>query len=128
MCLAGCAWPLRSTPGNPPAIVRAGNEQNGTSVTLHSGQTLLVTLPSTYWSFQGSPDPRVLAPVGAPTTSPGQGNVPGCGAGTVSQEFRAVGAGTAEVSASRTSCGEVMGCTGASGQYELSVTVTTASQ
>lgn len=124
MCLASCGW---LAPSGQPVNFRAGDDQNGTSMTLHPGQTLLVTLSSTYWSFQGSSDAQVLAPVGAPVASPGS-CPPGVGCGTVAQEFRAVGTGTAHVAASRVSCGEAMRCVGASGQYELTVKVTAASQ
>jgi hypothetical protein len=128
MCLASCARPLDTTPSNPPVSVRAGDDQNGTSIALHPGQTLQVTLSSTYWSFQGSSNPQVLAIVGAPVTSPLPcNNVPGCGAGTVSEEFRAVGPGTAQVSASRVSCGEALRCIGAAGLYQLTVKVAAAS-
>lgn len=124
VCLASCGW---SAPSGQPASFRAGDDQNGTSMTLHPGQTLLVTLASTYWSFQGSSDTQVLAPVGAPVISPAS-CPPGGGCGTVAQEFRAVGSGTAQVTASRVTCGEAMRCVGASGQYQLTVTVTVASQ
>ncbi|HEX8034375.1 MAG TPA: hypothetical protein VF510_11030 [Ktedonobacterales bacterium] len=128
MCLASCAWPLSTTPSSPPVSVRAGDDQNGTSIKLYLGQTLMVTLSSTYWSFQGSSDSQVLASVGSPIVSPAHCDVPGCGAGTVSEEFRAVGPGMAQVTASRVSCGEAMRCTGANGRYQLTVQVIAASQ
>jgi hypothetical protein len=92
-------------------------------MTLHPGQTLTVTLCSTYWSLQGTSNPQVLVPVGAPVTSPRNGCPVGSGCGTVAEAFRAVGLGTAQVTASRSSCGEAMGCTSATGTYRLTVTV-----
>ena len=102
-------------------------------MTLHSGQTLTVTLCSTYWTFQGNTNPQVLALVGVPIVSPAPLDkhtcaAAGSGCGTVSAEFRAVGIGTTQITASRVSCGEAMGCVGASGLYQLAVKVTAASQ
>jgi uncharacterized Zn-binding protein involved in type VI secretion len=97
------------------------------SITRHPGQTLLVTLGSTYWTIQGSSNSLVLAPVGAAVTSPQPFSAPpGSGCGTVSQEFRADKYGTAQVTASRVSCGEAMGCVGPTGQYQLPVQGTAA--
>jgi hypothetical protein len=111
--------------------IRAGDDQNGKSITLQPGQTLLVMLSSTYWSFQGSSNPQVLAAVGAPTASPAPRStcpVIGTGCGTVSEMFRAVAAGTVQVTASRVSCGEAMGCTSATANYQVTVHVADASQ
>jgi hypothetical protein len=122
LVLASCGAASSSTPES----VQAGDAQNGRSVTLHQGQTLVVTLASTYWSFQGSSNPKVLALVGTPVATPGSCSPPGSGCGTVSQTFRAVGAGTAQVTASRVSCGEALRCTGSAGHYQLTVQVTAA--
>jgi hypothetical protein len=94
---------------------------------MHPGQTLMVTLGSTYWTIQGSSDSQVIAPVGAAITTPQSCSAPpGSGCGTVSQEFRAVKSGTAQVTASRVSCGEAMRCVGPAGQYKLTVQVTSS--
>ncbi|HKT37795.1 MAG TPA: hypothetical protein VJR48_05445 [Ktedonobacterales bacterium] len=82
----------------------------------------MVTLGSTYWTIQGSSNPQALVPVGTAVASPGS-CPPGGGCGTVSQEFRAVAPGVAQITASRVSCGEAMRCIGAAGQYELTVQV-----
>jgi hypothetical protein len=126
LSLASCVG-LPGGTSTPSADIQAGNAQNGKSITLHTGQTLLVTLSSTYWSIQGSSDQQVLAVVGEPVVSPAPWStcpVAGSGCGTVAQMFRAVAAGTAEVSASRVSCGEAMRCGPAAGQYRLNVAVT----
>ena len=121
MCLASCALPWQGTPSSD---IQAGDNQNGTSITMHPGQTLLVTLGSTYWTIQGSSNSLVLAPVGDAVTSPESCSAPpGSGCGTVSQEFRAVTSGASRVTASRVSCGEAMRCVGPAGQYELTVQV-----
>lgn len=124
ICLASCGL---GTVSGPAGNIRAGDAQNGKTVTLHPGQTLIVTLASTYWTIQGSSNPQTLAPVGAPVASPAPfdpNRVPGTGAGSVSEEFRAVAPGAAQVTASRVSCGEAMRCGGASGKYQLTVQVT----
>ncbi|HEY7342848.1 MAG TPA: hypothetical protein VH591_18390 [Ktedonobacterales bacterium] len=124
MCLASCALPWQ---GKPSSDIQAGDNQNGTSMTMRPGQTLMVTLGSTYWTIQGSSDSQVLESVGAAVTSPQSCSAPpGSGCGTVSQEFRAVRAGTARVTASRVSCGEAMRCVGPAGQYQLTVQVTSS--
>lgn len=126
VCLASCALPWQGSP-SPSNDIRAGDNQNGKSVTMHPGQTLLVTLGSTYWTIQGSSDSQVLAPVDKAVTTPQSCSAPpGSGCGTVSQEFRAVRAGTAQVTASRVSCGEAMRCVGPAGQYQLTVQVTSS--
>jgi hypothetical protein len=128
VCLASCALPWQETP-SPSNNIQAGDNQNGKSVTMHPGETLLVTLGSTYWTIQGSSDSQVLAPVGQSVTAPKSCSAPpGSGCGTVSQEFRAVKSGTAQVTASRVSCGEAMRCVGPAGQYQLTVQVTDTSQ
>ena len=124
VCLASCALPWQ---GSPSSDIQAGENQNGTSITLHTGQTLMVTLGSTYWTIQGSSDSLVLAPVGKSVTSPQSCSAPpGSGCGTVSQAFRAARPGKAQVTASRVSCGEAMRCVGPAGQYQLTVQVTAA--
>jgi hypothetical protein len=118
-----------TTSSNMTFGVLAGDDQNGQSITLHPGQTLLVTLASTYWSIAGSSNANVLAAIGAPTTSPaptGTCPVAGSGCGVVSETFRAVAVGTAQVTASRVSCGEAMRCTGANGHYQVTVHVLAA--
>lgn len=127
VCLASCALPWQGQGTPTSSDIQAGDNQNGKSVTLHPGQTLLVTLGSTYWTIQGSSDSLVLAPVDKAVTSPQSCSAPpGSGCGTVSQEFRAVKAGTAQVTASRVSCGEAMRCVGPAGQYQLTVQVTSS--
>jgi len=130
LCLASCGvgndQTTCTTPSSTAQHIQAGDDQNGQSMTLHLGQTLTVTLCSTYWSFQGSSNPRVLALVGEAVVSPAPQSVcpvAGTGCGTVVQKFRAVGPGTAQVTASRVSCGEAMRCGGAAGSYKLAVTV-----
>jgi hypothetical protein len=136
MCLVSCEavaghGPGGTTPSGGAGGIHAGYDQNGTSITLHPGQTLIVTLPTTYWTIQGSSNPQALAPVGAPIASLAPKDsctFGGCLAlqGSTIETFRAVGPGVALVTASRVTCGEAMGCVGSAGRYQLTVTVTTA--
>jgi hypothetical protein len=96
---------------------------NGQTVTLHPGEHLRVALASTYWQIQPSSDPSVLRAEGSPATSPSPGCVPGAGCGTAAAAFTAVAPGHATVVATRTSCGEAMGCQGSAGHYQVEVVV-----
>ena len=92
-----------------------------------------MTLPTTYWTIQGSSDAQALVAIGDPVASPApvdSCHFGGCTAlgGTTAQTFRAVAPGTATVTASRTTCGEAMGCVGVNGQCQLTVEVTTVTK
>jgi hypothetical protein len=110
-------------PSNPAGHVTVvGDSFNGKTVSLHVGDRLEVRLASTYWTFAGSSNPQVLKPLGGVAVSPQpSGCVPGGGCGTATATFDVVGAGSAVVAASRTSCGEAMGCTGDQGSFRLTV-------
>jgi ABC-type phosphate transport system substrate-binding protein len=101
---------------------------NGTTVGLHRGDTLTVTLHSTYWTIDGSSDPAVLVARGPQATQAEPPSsrrcVPGQGCGTVSRSFTAAAGGTADVGASRTSCGEALRCTPEQSTWVLHVVVT----
>ncbi len=101
---------------------------NGGTVALHRGDTLTVTLHSTYWTIDGSSDPAVLAARGPQTTQAEPPSsrrcVPGQGCGTVTRSFTAAADGTADVGASRTSCGEALRCTPEQSTWVLHVVVT----
>ena len=97
---------------------------NGRTVALHIGEQFQIVLASTYWTFQGSPSPAVVRMDGTPTVQPSPfGCVPGQGCGTATAAFTATGPGTVTLTASRTSCGEAMACTGSAGRYSLTVAV-----
>jgi len=117
-----------TTPGVAPSVVVATDKDNGGTVVLRRGQQLRVVLSSTYWQFQKSSNPAVLRDEGQPQVSPQQTSssgscVPGQGCGTVTATFLAVSPGRATVTATRTSCGEALRCTGANGQFTLKVVV-----
>jgi hypothetical protein len=107
--------------------VNASDTDNGATVTMRRGGTLKLTLHSTYWTVSGSSDASVLHERGTPVTRPAPRSahcVPGQGCGTVSATFTAMKAGRADVTASRTTCGEAMLCAPAQARYVLHVVVT----
>jgi hypothetical protein len=114
-----------STPSPRPLVaITAADASNGRTITLHVGDSLSVVLHSTYWGFAGSSNSVVLVSDGNPAVSPSpSGCVPGQGCGTVVAAFDANTVGTAVVSASRTTCGEALRCTGSAGSYRLTVKV-----
>lgn len=116
--------PLRTPPTVGPRTLVARDQDNGRAVSLRVGDHLLLVLGSTYWQFDGSSAPNVLRETGQPAVSPQvAGCVGGQGCGTVSATFDAVAAGTAQVTAKRTSCGEALSCTGNLGSYRVTVLV-----
>jgi hypothetical protein len=105
--------------------VAASEADNGRTITLRRGSSLTVTLHSTYWSIKGSSNPAALRELATPMTRPMPAHcVPGQGCGTVGASFAAVSSGRADVTASRTTCGEAMQCAPAQRDYVLHVVVT----
>ncbi len=106
------------------ALIVAMDSDNGKTLELHVGDRLEVKLASTYWNIHESSDPSVLRLAGPMAISPQpNGCVPGAGCGLAIASFDAVGRGSADVTASRISCGEAMRCVGSAGSYRLSVVV-----
>lgn|GEM_PF-1834800 len=109
----------------PGHTVTVGEGANGSTVTLARGDRLQVVLHSTYWQFAPVSNPAVLAVDGGSQTGPGTNcpSFPGSGCGTVTQTYTAAHAGTAGVTASRTSCGEAMGCPPSESSFKVTVHV-----
>jgi len=122
LVVLGCGASSSSVSSAPPAPVTLTDADNGRTVSVAPCAQLTVTLGSTYWTFAGSSNSAVLRQVGQPVASPGA-CPPGVGCGQVSASFVAVAPGRAEVTASRSSCGEALSCTGGSGTYRVSVVV-----
>jgi len=111
-------------PPKPPDVLQLNDAANGTTVTIAFGGRIQVSLASTYWMFDPPSNPAVLAVQGPPQVAPcPYKTVPGSGCGTATMTFLAEAAGTATISAHRTSCGEAMACTGAQGSFKVSVVV-----
>lgn len=114
-----------SSPYSSTLTVAFTEADNNGSVVVHPGTIVEVTLSSTYWTFAPVSAPKVLtqsAPRVHPA-APGVHSVPGSGKGTVQETFRARGAGTAVITAARTSCGEAMRCSPAQTAYRITITV-----
>jgi hypothetical protein len=107
--------------------IRVGLRDNGRTLTLHPGQIVTVMLKSTFWTFKGSSNPQVVEQLGPAVVVRTPFNKQTCpygGCGTVTIKFQAVRSGTAQVTATRVSCGEAMGCTGSGAIYRFTVAVT----
>jgi hypothetical protein len=117
--------PVEATPAATAANRPITEADNGRSVTVMVGSEVTLQLGNTYWQVQDSSNPAVLALVSAPTAS-GAGMtacVPGAGCGRVTAVFRAVAPGRATITASRTTCGEALLCTGSAGAYAVTIVV-----
>jgi hypothetical protein len=108
--------------------VQVGDKDNGMTVRVRIGSTVVVVLNSTYWGFASPSNGAVVRQVGGVTTVPAPIGtcVVGGGCGTVSATYQAVAVGQSEISASRTTCGEALQCTGGAGSYSLQVVVTSS--
>lgn len=127
---AGTAQPPASQPASPPATV-AGNPlliedgANGQTVQVPVGARVELLLHSSYWDIAPSSRPGVLAETSPPTDLPVTPTCPpGVGCNPVEATFSALQAGSAVLSASRTSCGEAMACTPDQRHFQVTVVVT----
>jgi hypothetical protein len=122
-CGGGTSSTQTVTPGAQPTIHRVTDTDSGSTVRARVGDSIVVTLHSTYWQLT-DPAGDVLVAVRAPTADSGGPScspVPGSGCGTVRADFRVARAGTTEIRASRTSCGEALRCTGDQGSWAVTV-------
>jgi hypothetical protein len=122
---APIAASVGATPAATPFDRQVGEADNGGTVSVAVGSKVTLLLRNTYWQVQGSSDPAVLALVSGPTASAAGPLVcvPGAGCGTVTAVFVALAPGRATITASRTTCGEALMCTGTAGAYEVSVVI-----
>jgi hypothetical protein len=113
-----------STPKTAPPLTLTDTDNHRT-VTVHRGTEVDVVLHSTYWTYPPGPTGNVLTSLGQPAYAPDPLTrcVPGGGCGTATARYLAANLGSATVTASRTSCGEAMGCTGGRGAFDVTVTV-----
>jgi LPXTG-motif cell wall-anchored protein len=109
-----------ASPAAAAAALVEGDAQNGTTVRVHPGDRLTVTLGSVAWTIDAPAGSAVVA-TGPQTTAVTR---PGPGApGTTSRPFLARTVGTATLTASRTTCGEALQCTPAQGHWSMTVRV-----
>jgi hypothetical protein len=95
---------------------------NGTTVNLTTGQTIGLTLRSTYWQINDSSNSSVLALTGS-SVAPAYCLPAGSGCGTQSATFTAKSSGTVTITASRTTCGEALACQPNQETYSVTVVV-----
>lgn len=96
----------------PPASAVAASEPSaGRTYQIRRGDRVVLSLHSTYWHI-APPDGRILTQTGAQTVIPAPAGTcrPGIGCGTVQATFIASATGSAELTASRTTCGEAKSC------------------
>ena len=125
LSIAGCGSGGGNGSTNPStqtSTVRLDEKANGKTLDLAFGDTIIVTLHSTYWSF-APPSGNILQPIGTPTVGKGLNcpNIPGSGCGTVSMTYNVGVVGSGGISAHRTSCGEALRCTGTQGDWSVTI-------
>lgn len=122
-----CATPrVTASPTTGGGSSTLTDASNGTSITVARGSQVSVVLNSTYWSIAEPSNASVLVAQGSQQAAPGGPGcpkIPGSGCGTVSRSFLAQSAGTATLSASRSSCGEAMACSPAQSTWRATVVV-----
>jgi hypothetical protein len=107
-----------------PGVVVLDEHANKTTVRVVVGVDVVLQLHSTYWMNFGSSQPAVVRANGEPSVQPAPSQcVPGGGCGLEQATFTAVRAGTAVLSASRTSCGEALACGPAASHYRVTILV-----
>jgi hypothetical protein len=117
--------PVQGAKGSASSVVRdVDDTANGSTVHVHVGDVVRVTLHSTYWQMNAPStaalEERISDVVASP---PAPGRVPGLGAGTVVTTYVAHTSGTAQITAHRTSCGEALQCTPDKQSYAVTIAV-----
>lgn len=121
---SGAPSSIRST-SSTSSTMSVSERDNGRVLRLARGGEIVLTLASTYWHIDAVHPSTVLRadlPTTHPRSAPGH-CMPGQGCGVVTAHFHAVAAGTATITASRSSCGEALRCTPAQSSYRLTITV-----
>lgn len=93
-----------------PVVHDVDDTANGTTVHVRVGDTVRVTLHSTYWQMDPPSTSALKAGDSTVAASLGPGSVPGSGTGTVVTSYLIVHSGTTKITAQRTSCGEALLC------------------
>jgi len=95
----------------PPSAVAVSEPSAGRTFQIRRGDRVVLSLHSTYWHIS-PPDGHILTQTGAQKVIPALAGTcrPGIGCGTVQATFIASATGSAELTASRTTCGEAKAC------------------
>jgi len=108
-----------------PGRVALDTSANGKTVHVHLGDTITVTLDSTYWSFLPTGG-LALQPFAPVATAAGSAcpKHPGSGCGTVTATYNVGRVGTSVLHAHRDTCGEALRCVGTQGDWSVTVVAT----
>lgn len=110
--------------GATGADVNVSEDNNGQTVIVAPNSTVHLVLHSTYWSVEPVSDTKVLQSLHDPVVTPDlAGHVPGSGAGTVAIDYKSGQNGTAQLHASRQTCGEALKCTGDQSSFSVTIVV-----
>lgn len=104
----------------PPVLLT--DRDNGRTIRAASGQLVVVRLRRTTWTFDPVTDVAVIRPLGPPVTRRGR-CAPGVGCGSVTLTVRAAAPGTAQITASRRICGEVLLCRPDQRRFRVAIAV-----
>jgi FtsP/CotA-like multicopper oxidase with cupredoxin domain len=120
---ATSAQPPTATAHTPatPTLRDLDESSKGQTIRVNVGDTVRLTLHSTYWQLDPPSGSAVQAGPSDVVGSPAP--IPGTGAGTVTTSYLAKAAGTAVIAARRTSCGEAMGCAPDQASFTVTLTV-----
>ncbi|GAA2743946.1 hypothetical protein GCM10009868_19750 [Terrabacter aerolatus] len=96
---------------------------NGRTVDVAGGRVLVAVLHNTYWRF--GPPGAGITQLGEQVVTPAPRGtcLPGVGCGTVVARYRTVGVGAADLTASRTTCGEALRCSPSQGSWVVHVRI-----
>ena len=129
LMLVGCNGGSSSSGGTSASTSTSTHQldeaSNGKHLNVHFGDTIVVTLHSTYWTF-GVPGGFILQPITPPQVGKGINcpSVPGSGCGTVSMTYNVGKVGSGSLNAHRTTCGEALKCTAAQSTWSVTIQAT----
>jgi hypothetical protein len=107
-----------------PVVHDVDDTANGTTVHVRVGDTVRVTLHSTYWQMDPPSTSALKAGDSTVAASLRPGSVPGSGTGTVVTSYLIVRSGTTKITAQRTSCGEALLCPPNLRSYVVTLAIT----
>jgi len=122
--IAGCGSQTSTATG--PQVIAVHDNVNGKTISARVGDTVELTLSSSYWDVAGSSAPRVLRQDGSAVLLPRPSDcpaIPGLGCVPIRVQFTALTSGSALVKASRTTCGEALRCVKQPTHFTLTVIV-----
>ena len=111
----------RSSVSTAPTTHQLDDTSNGSTLDVHLGDTIDVTLHSTTWTLDVPA--MVLQPLGDPQTAASPCAIMGSGCGTVTQSYNARHVGQTTLHAHRDSCGEALRCSAKQSDWSVTVRV-----